>query len=125
MTKKFIVRLTEEERKCLREVTKKLKGGSEKLRRASILLKADADGPNWKDAQIAEAYDCSPRTVENVRRRFVTNGFEETLNGARRQSPPTPKKLDGRQEAEIIALSRVGLKCLDGTNIPLMITAAS
>lgn len=104
MIKKFIVRLSEEEKDVLRAILKKLKGSSEKVRRANILLMADADGPNWKDSQIAEAYGCSPQTVENVRRRFVMSGFEVTLNGVVRENPPTPKKLDGRQEAEIIAL---------------------
>ena len=108
MIKKFIVRLSEEERDLLRAITKKLKGGSQKFRRANILLMADADGPNWKDSQIAEAYACTAQTVENVRRRFVLNGFEEALNGVIRKDPPTPKKLDGRQEAEVIAL-RLGL----------------
>ena len=46
MEKKYIVRLTEEERNTLCEVIKKLKGSSQKVRRAQILLKADADGPN-------------------------------------------------------------------------------
>lgn len=108
MIKKFIVRLTEEERDLLRAITKTLKGGSQKFRRANILLMADADGPNWKDSQIAEAYGCRPQTVENVRRRFVLSGFEEALNGVVRQDPPTPKKLDGRKEAEVIAL-RLGI----------------
>jgi len=108
MIKKFIVRLSEEERDVLRAITKKLKGSSEKVRRANILLMADADGPNWKDSRIAEAYGCSPQTVENVRRRFVLNGFEQALSGVVRQDPPTPKKLDGRQEAEVIAL-RLGI----------------
>jgi hypothetical protein len=102
--KRFIVRLSEEERDLLRAITKKLKGGSQKFRRASILLMADADGPNWKDSPIAEAYGCSRQTVENVRRRFVLSGFEEALSGVVRKDPPTPKKLDGRQEAEVIAL---------------------
>ena len=104
MTKKFIVRLSEEERETLRSITKKLSGSSQKVRRANILLMADADGPNWKDSQIAEAYGCRHQTVENVRKRLVTYGFEEALNGAVRQDPPNPKKLDGRQEAELIAL---------------------
>lgn len=104
MTKKYVVRLTEEERQSLTQVINKLKGSREKMRRANILLKADANGPDWKDGLIAEAFNCSPQTVENVRKRFVTKGFEETVNGVRRASPPTPKKLDGRQEAEVIAL---------------------
>ena len=55
MKKKYIVRLTEEERETLRQVIKKLSGSSEKVRRAQILLKADVDGPNWTDEAIAEA----------------------------------------------------------------------
>ena len=57
MHKKYIVRLTNEEREALRIVVKKLKGSSQKVRRAQVLLKADADGPGWTDARIAEAFD--------------------------------------------------------------------
>ncbi len=104
MVKKYIVRLSEEERSLLREIVKKLKGTSQKVRRANILLKADADGPNWSDAKIAEALSCRTRTVENVRRRLVTEGLDAVLNRKKRETPPTPKILDGKQEAEIIAL---------------------
>ena len=55
MQKKYIVRLTDSERVALMGVVKKLKGSSQKVRRAQILLKADADGPGWTDAKIAEA----------------------------------------------------------------------
>jgi hypothetical protein len=108
MRKTFLVRLSPEEIEILGGVTKKLSGSSQKVRRANILLKADANGPNWIDKKIAEAYGCRPQTVENVRRRFVTVGFDDTLNGVVRKEPPTPKKLDGRQEAELIAL-RLGM----------------
>ena len=64
MQKKYIVRLTEEERCELREVIKKLKGSSQKVRRAQILLKADIEGGNWTDQRIAEAFDCRTKTVE-------------------------------------------------------------
>jgi hypothetical protein len=104
MQKKYIVRLTDQERGELVAVVKKLKGTSQKVRRAQILLKADADGPNWTDGRIAEAFSCRTQTVENIRQRLVERGFEETLNGARRTSPPTEKLLDGEQEAKIIAL---------------------
>lgn len=107
MQKRYIVRLTEEERCQLREVIKKLKGSSQKVRRAQILLKADVEGSNWTDQRIAEAFSCRTKTVENIRRRLVERGFEETLNGARRAMPPTPKLLDGEQEAHIIA-TRLG-----------------
>jgi len=107
MQKKYIVRLTKEERQELEQVIKKLKGTSQKVRRAQILLKADADGPNWTDRQIAEAFSCRTKTVENVRQRLVERGFEETLNGAKRANPPTEKLLDGEQEARVIA-TRLG-----------------
>jgi hypothetical protein len=104
MAKKYIVRLSEEERSELTEIVKKLKGTSEKVRRANILLKADVDGPQWTDAKIAEAFSCRTRTVENIRLRFVTEGFEAVLNRKKRVTPPRPKILDGKQEAEVIAL---------------------
>jgi Homeodomain-like domain len=104
MQKRYIVRLTEEERCELREVIKKLKGSSQKVRRAQILLKADIEGANWTDEHIAEAFGCRTKTVENIRRRLVEKGFTETLNGARRDTPPMPKRLDGQQEAQVIAL---------------------
>jgi len=104
MEKKYVVRLTDEERNVLREVVKKLKGTSQKVRRAQILLKADADGPNWTDKRIAEAFSCRTKTVENIRQRLVTDGFEIALNGKKRDTPPRQKLLDGEQEAKVIAL---------------------
>lgn len=104
MAKKYIVRLTAEERDELELVVKKLKGTSQKVRRAMVLLKADADGPNWTDARIAEAYSCRTRTVENIRQRFVTKGFDAALNRKKRATPPTPPTFDGEQEAQVIAL---------------------
>ena len=107
MQKKYIVRLSGEERDTLEEVATKLKGTSQKVRRAQILLKADAGGPNWTDRRIADAFSCRTQTVENVRQRWVERGFDETLNGKQRATPPTEKHLDGEQEAKIIA-TRLG-----------------
>jgi len=104
MRKKYVVRLSQEEREQLMGVVKKLKGTSQKVRRAQILLKADAEGPGWTDQQIADAFGCRRQTVENVRQRLVERGFEQALNGLKRAQPPTPKLLDGEQEAKIIAL---------------------
>ena len=104
MNKKFIVRLSEEERALCQEVIKRLKGTSQKVRRAQILLKADADGPAWTDSRIAEAYNCRVQTIENLRKRLVTEGFEAALERQKRQEPPTPPKLDGAGEAKLIAL---------------------
>jgi transposase len=104
MAEKYVVRLTDNERTMLSEVVKSLRGASEKARRAYILLKADADGPNWTNEAIGEAISCRERTINNVRRRFVTEGLDETLNRRKPEKPPRPKKLDGKQEAQIIAL---------------------
>ncbi len=107
MKKKYIVRLDDQERQELHAVIRKLSGTSQKVRRAQILLKADADGLGWTDARIAEAFSCRTKTVENIRQRLVENGFRETLDGKKRQKPPTEKVLDGEQEAKIIA-TRLG-----------------
>jgi len=104
MNKKYIVRLTDEERAICEATIKKEKGRSEKLRRATILLKADADGPAWDDAKISEAVGCRTRTVENVRQAFVLEGFESALARKKRATPPTPKLLDGAGEAKLIAM---------------------
>lgn len=107
MQKKYIVRLTRQERNTLQEVVKKLKGGGQKVRRAQVLLKVDAAGPGWSDNRIAEAFGCRRQTVEMIRQRFVETGFQETLEGKKRANPPTAKLLDGEQEAKIIA-TRLG-----------------
>jgi len=104
MYKKYIVRLSDEERGVCQEVVKKLKGSSQKARRARILLKADADGPGWPDAKIAEAFNCRVQTIESVRKRLVTEGFELALEGKKRETPPTLPKLDGEGEAKLIAM---------------------
>ena len=63
MNKKYIVRLSDEERGVCQEIVKRLKGSSEKVKRSQILLKADADGPGWADAKIAEAFSCRVQTI--------------------------------------------------------------
>jgi len=104
MNKKYIVRLSGKERQELVTVISKLKGTSQKVKRAQILLKSDANGPNWPHHQIAEAYLCRLKTVSNVCKSLVERGFEITLNGKKRDKPPREKLLDGKQEAKIIAL---------------------
>jgi hypothetical protein len=104
MNKKYIVRLSDEERGVCQAIVKRLKGTSEKVKRAQILLKADADGSGWPDAKIAEAYGCSVRAVENLRERLVTAGFQAALERKKRDTPPTPHKLDGEGEAKLIAM---------------------
>lgn len=103
MRKKYLVRLTDTERDILTGLLKRQGVAAQKVRRARILLKANADGPNWTDARIAEAFDCSTRSVECLRERLVTEGFEAALHG-RPKSRVRSKVLDGEQEARIIAL---------------------
>lgn len=102
--KKYIVRLTDLERQVCQDTIGKLKGTGEKVRRAQILLKADADGPAWTDARIAEAFSCRTKTVENVRQRFVELGFELTLDRKKSPTAGAKKLLDGNEEAKIIAM---------------------
>jgi transposase len=104
MKKKYIVRLTTRQRETANLVVKRLDGSPQKVRRAQILLKADVAGPGWSDLEIADAFSCTTQTVENVRRRFRENGFEVTLNGKKRPLPPRARRLDGKQEAKVIAL---------------------
>ena len=104
MNKKYIVRLLDEERQVCKDVIKKLKGTSQKVRRAQILLKADADGPVWTDEMSAEAFNCRVQTIESIRKRFVTESFENALDRKKRETPPTPPLLDGKGEAKLISM---------------------
>lgn len=103
MQKKYVVRLSDAERDTLIQLVKKRCVSAQKVRRAHMLLKADADGPHWTDVEIAEAFDSRTRTVELVRERLVTEGFEIALNG-QPKNRVRGKVLDGEQEAKIIAL---------------------
>ncbi len=104
MERKHIVRLTARQRKVTEQVVTQLDGSPQKVRRAEILLKADCNQAGWTDVAIAEAYGCSHRTVESVRKRFCEVGFEATLHGKKRSTPPRSPKLDGHGEAQVIAL---------------------
>jgi hypothetical protein len=77
------------------------------VRRAQILSKADADGPNGTDERSAEAFGCRTRTIEKLRQRLVERGFREALDGVEREAPPVEKLLSGEQEAGTIA-TRLG-----------------
>ena len=107
MDKKYIVRLNDAEREQLNLIVKKFSGSSQKVRRAQILLKSDTNGPAWTDKQIADAFGCRTKTVENIRQRLVEFGFSQTLEGKMRSEPARPKCLTGDEEARIIA-TRLG-----------------
>lgn len=104
--KKYVVRLTSEERATLQRLVSAGKTAARKILHARILLSADQgpQGPGWRDEQIAQGLTAHPRTVANVRQRLVEQGMDAALNRKKRLSPPIPPKLDGKVEAHLIAL---------------------
>jgi hypothetical protein len=104
MGEKYIVRLSDDERQVAQTAWDSYSAKSEKARRAYMLLHADVDGPNWTDEKIAEAISCRTRTISNVRKTLVTEGFESALNRKKQVKPRRAKTLDGKQEAEVIAM---------------------
>ncbi len=105
--KKYIVRLSAEERARLQGLISKGKRSAQLLRKARILLKADVSeaGEGWSDMKIAEALDTSVGTIERTRRQLVEEGFEATL--VRNHNPNSARRriFDGVAEAKLIALT--------------------
>lgn len=104
-TRKYIVTLTSEERKRLTRLVSSGKDKAYRIKHANILLAADEQGPNLTRQAIAKAFSCHLNTVSNLCQRFVEQGLEAALERKKRPSPPTPRKLDGRGEAQLIALA--------------------
>jgi hypothetical protein len=102
-TEKYIVRLNDEERQELQTIVKKRKGSSQKVNRAIALLHADANGPDWTNEQIAHRTGLTIRSLTNLRKQLVTEGFEVALERKKRRFPSVPQKLDGLQETQVIA----------------------
>lgn len=105
MNKKYIVRLTGQERKELEDLVKKGKTLAYRIKHAHILLAVDADGPNWPDHQVAKAYKCHQNTVVNVRQHFVEQGFQAALERKKQQTPSRQRILDGESEARLISIA--------------------
>jgi len=106
MPKKWIVRLTQDERATLSNLICIGQAPARKLTHARILLKADQGvrRPNWRDEAIMEALDVSRSTVERIRRRCVEEGLETALSH-RPHKTGHPHRLDGRPEAQLITLA--------------------
>jgi transposase len=103
---KYVVRLSPEERQTLEAMVGKRHGAADKLLRARMVLKADVGdaGPGWTDQEIADAFEVGSSTVHRLRQRLV----EEGLDAALLRKPPStrrPTKLDGAQEAQLIAIA--------------------
>ena len=105
--KRYKVTLEAEERQHLHDLIAAGKAAARKLAHARILLKADAaeGGPAWPDHRIADALEVSTATVERVRQRFVERGLDAALDRKPRERPARQIKLDGRAEAQLIALA--------------------
>ena len=106
MSKKYVVRLSSEERNQLENLVSRGKVAGYKRLNAQILLKADIseEGAAWRDTKISEAFAVTVRTVENIRRRLIEGGLEAAIGRAKR-SKGSSTKLDGEQEAHLVALT--------------------
>ena len=105
MYKRYIVKLTEEERQKLKEVVTKGQTAAYKIRHANILLKADAAGPNWQSKDIARAFGVHENTVGKIRQHFVEQGLEAALIRKKQDYPSRAPKFDGAAEAHLIAVA--------------------
>lgn len=105
--KKYVVRLSAEEREQLRALIRKGKSSAQRLMKARILLKADVseDGEGWSDSEIVEALDTSLTTVWRTRQQLVEDGFEAVLNRKKPSRPSVLPIFDGEKEAKLIALA--------------------
>ena len=105
--KKYIVRLSKDERTALKKLVSSGRGPARMFTRARILLKADQsdNGPGWQDDKISEALDVTVQTVERVRKQLVEEGFEAVLSRREYTQKVSRKKIDGEVEARLIALS--------------------
>ena len=105
MNKRYIVRLTADERSQLEGLISKGKTDARRIRRAQILLKVDADGARWTDEKTSEAFGVHESTVRFVRERFVLEGLEAALNRRKQTKPSRERKLDGAGEARLLAVA--------------------
>lgn len=102
MYKKYVVGLSKDEQKMLRRIVRSGKHSARKIRWSHALLKADA---GWTDEKISEALDISLPTVQRIRQRFVEEGLDVALGAHSYKPRPYSQKLDGKQEAQLIALA--------------------
>lgn len=104
MVKKYVLKLTDEERGTLAEVVKKGKAAAWKVQRAQALLQCDQGpaGPGWADEQVAQAYGCTTRSLESWRKQAVEHG---PLSLLERKPQVRASKLDGEQEARLVKLA--------------------
>ena len=105
--KKYVVRLSGEERQQLETLIRKGKGPARRLLKARILLQADVSdaGPGWSDSRIIAALDTSASMLYRVRKQLVEEGLEAVLSRKQRVTPAVARIFDGEKEAKLIALA--------------------
>ena len=105
--KKYVVRLSAEEREHLQALIRKGKSPAKRLLKARILLKADVSeaGEGWSDRAIIKALDTSASMIYRLRKQLVEEGFEAVLSRKPRMTPPVAAIFDGEKEAKLIALA--------------------
>jgi len=105
--KKYVVRLSAEEREQLQALIRKGKSPAKRLLKARILLKADISeaGEGWSDSRIIKTLDTSASMIYRVRKQLVEEGFEAALSRKPRMTPPDAAIFDGEKEARLIALA--------------------
>jgi transposase len=105
--KKESIELTKEQRAELEEVIKKGTARARKIQHAHVLLKIDSSeaGSNWSDQQVKEAFEVSIPTIWRIRQRFLEQGLNDALNRRPQPERPEKRKIDGEQEAHLIAVT--------------------
>jgi hypothetical protein len=105
--KKYVVRLSAQEREQLQALVRRGKGPARRLLKARILLKADVSegGPGWSDSKIVAALDTSASMLYRVRKQLLEEGFEAVLSRKQRATPAVARIFDGEKEAKLIALA--------------------
>ncbi len=105
MATKYVVRLSEEERRELKLFVGKGQKAAYKVKHANILLTVDVDGPDWTDEKAHSAYHCYLTTIENIHRRFVEHGLTAVIERKKQREPSRKRKLDRESEAKLVAVA--------------------
>jgi transposase len=132
--KKYVVRLSAEQRQTLEALISKGKHPAAPVLKARIRLKADVSeaGEGWSDSRIVKALDVSPATIYRTRQRLVEEGFEAVLARKHSSNSARPRIFDGAAEAKLIALmgspppkgrAKWTLRLLEDTVVELNIVA--
>jgi transposase len=102
----YSIRLSQEQRQTLEKFVTAGTAAARAIMHAQVMLKADtsSSAPNWSDRQSEQAFGVSYRTILRIRQRFVEQGMQAALHRRPQAERPTRRKLDGEQEAHVIAV---------------------